>query len=352
MPDKELMLVPEGRDLAALFADSNGIDKLLAEIEKRARSVVADVSEPKGRKAIASMAFAVARTKTALDDAGKNLVAAEKVRLALIDAERKRVRDRLDTLKADVRRPLDEWEDAEKRRVAQLRARLDLFRDQPCGDSAYAKTWIAWAECIEIDDSYQEFIAEAAQLKDAALRNWRDYYSVTVSAELAEEQAERTRIAEAERLQRERDDRIAREATERAERAAKARAEEEQHRTEARIKAAEDAAKLKAAEYTAKLYAAEDAVRQAQIDAEKMAQAEIRRAAEEQAERQRIKEDRDRKEAADRARQAADAEHRKSIHSAILKGMMDQHPGITREMGIAVIKGIRDKAVPHVTINY
>jgi hypothetical protein len=332
MAEKELMIPVQGRDLGVLFADPTGIDKLLADIEKQALSVVADVAEAKGRKAIASMAFAVARTKTTLDDAGKNLVAAEKARLALIDAERKRVRDRLDTLKADVRRPLDEWEEAEKARVAGIQARLAQLRATPAGTAQEATTMIVWAETVDIDDSWQEFIAEAAQLKDAFIRNWRAYVIVTDAAEKAEAAAEAERIAEAERLQRERDERIAREATERAEREAKARAEEEQRRAEARIKAAEDAA------------------HQAKVDAAAEAAASIRRAAEAEAERQRRKEQQEREAEAERARIAADADHRRRIHGEIVAALQDA--GIARALAVAMVKHIAGGSVPHVTIQY
>jgi hypothetical protein len=49
-----------------------------------------------GREAIASMEYKVARSKTALDDGGKKLVADLKQIPKKIDAERKRVRDPLD----------------------------------------------------------------------------------------------------------------------------------------------------------------------------------------------------------------------------------------------------------------
>lgn len=119
------LMIAESKDLAAVFG-CGGIDPLLEEIEAKARSFVADASTTKGRKEIASMAFAVARTKTALDDAGKNLVAERKKVIGLVDAERKKARDRLDALRDEVRRPLDEWEQAEK--IGSRRWRRDWPR--------------------------------------------------------------------------------------------------------------------------------------------------------------------------------------------------------------------------------
>nr|MCU0808642.1 hypothetical protein [Candidatus Contendobacter sp.] len=229
----DLMIV-ETTDLARLYESSESIDRLLSDIRSKATSLVADVATTKGRKEIASMAFAISRTKTALDDAGKTLVAEQKKRLALVDAERKKVRDQLDALRNEVRRPLDDWEQAERDRVAALDARLAELSIPPSGSSADADQRLAWIESVAIDDSWQERIADAAQAKDAAITAWKAHRIVTAEAERVQaEAAERARI-EAERVQRERDERIAREAAERARIEAERRAEQARREQEAR----------------------------------------------------------------------------------------------------------------------
>ena len=75
------------------------------------------------------MAYKVARSKTALDEQGKELVGAIKKQSGEIDAERKRVRDELDALKDEVRKPLTDWENAEKERVAAQEAALAEIAD-------------------------------------------------------------------------------------------------------------------------------------------------------------------------------------------------------------------------------
>jgi hypothetical protein len=229
----DLMIV-ETTDLARLYESSESIDRLLSDIRAKATSLVADVATTKGRKEIASMAFAISRTKTALDDAGKTLVAEQKKRLALVDAERKKVRDQLDALRNEVRRPLDDWEQAERDRVAALDARLADLSFLPSGSSAFADQRLTWIESVAIDDSWQERVADAAKAKDAAITAWKAYRIVTAEAERAQaEAAERARI-EAERVQRERDERIAREAAERARIEAERRAEQARREQEAR----------------------------------------------------------------------------------------------------------------------
>jgi ABC-type Zn uptake system ZnuABC Zn-binding protein ZnuA len=92
------------------------------------------------------------RSKTYIDNAGKDLVAELKALPKQIDESRRVVRERLDALKDEVRRPLTEWE-AEQERIKaeeamnalhaealamneefdrQLAARLSLTTKWPC----------------------------------------------------------------------------------------------------------------------------------------------------------------------------------------------------------------------------
>ena len=115
-----------GTDLAiataitpAIFANPQSVDQVLAELERSVEAAKAtrDISTIEGRAAIASLAYKIARTKTGLDDMGKEVVADWKAKASMVDAERRRIRERCDALKDDFRQPLTEWEEAEKRVV-------------------------------------------------------------------------------------------------------------------------------------------------------------------------------------------------------------------------------------------
>lgn len=112
------LVVIEKQNAMAVFTTKEQLDPLIEKIEKEARSLVADVSTKKGRDAIASMAHKVARSKTYIDNAGKDLVTELKALPKQIDESRRIVRERLDALKDEVRRPLTEWE-AEQERIKQ-----------------------------------------------------------------------------------------------------------------------------------------------------------------------------------------------------------------------------------------
>ena len=106
-------------ELALVFAPG-GAETVIGFIEaKVAELPVPDVATATSRAALAALAYRVARTKTALDNLGKDFVATLKEKTKAVDIERKAIRDRLDALRDSVRRPLTDWEDAEKARIAE-----------------------------------------------------------------------------------------------------------------------------------------------------------------------------------------------------------------------------------------
>jgi hypothetical protein len=212
-------LIPlENPQPSALFIPG-GLESIVARIEADSRALVPDVKTVKGRSTIASLAAKVANAKTYLDGFGKDYTADLKRQTGAVDAERKAMRDRLDALKAEVRRPLDDWEKVEADRVADIRVRITQFGAVPdigtntSGDLSIA---IAAIDAIAVDDSFAEFRDDAQAAKEACL------YRLTQARDAAlhrEDEAARV-AAEAEaaraKAQQEREERIAREAAERA----------------------------------------------------------------------------------------------------------------------------------------
>ncbi|MFY0862602.1 hypothetical protein ACA369_25480, partial [Enterobacter kobei] len=162
---------------------------------KEARSLVPDVSTRKGRDAIASMAHKVARSKTYIDNAGKDLVAELKALPKQIDESRRIVRERLDALKDEVRRPLTEWE-AEQERIKAEEAMNAMH-----------------AEALEMNIRFdQELAAKFEADHEMALLMNKDF---------DRDREEQRRLAE--QAQRERDEQLKQEAAEQARRDAEAK---------------------------------------------------------------------------------------------------------------------------------
>jgi len=352
--ENQLAVVPPKETALQVFQAPNGLDPYLQQIRAEIDSFVPDVSTKKGRDAIASIAHKVARSKTALDNVGKELVAELKEIPKKIDAERKRMRDLLDAWKDEVRAPLNEWEQAEADRVAKhehgiahMKA-LAAFLEQ--ADSATIKVQLAELEEITIGDDWQEFEAEAHRVKAASVTALqvalvaREKHEAELAA-IAKFQAE-----QAEREQKEREERIAREAAEQAQREAEQRAQAEREaavRREAEAKAAADRRELElklAAERAERerveaQQRAEQAERDAEARADRAAAAERQRQADEQA----------RIEAEAKAREK-DKAHKASINRAALDAFIAG--GMPEECAKQAVTLIAKRLIPNVSIQY
>ncbi|MFI3409469.1 hypothetical protein [Citrobacter braakii] len=317
------LVVIEKSSAMAVFTNNEQLDPIIEKIEKEARSLVPDVTTKKGRDAIASMAHKVARSKTYIDNAGKDLVAELKALPKQIDESRRIVRERLDALKDEVRRPLTEWEAEQERIKAEEAARIKAEEDRKKFESDH----------------------EIALLMNDAF-----------DRELAEKKAEeeRQRIAHEEELKRQAAEQAKREAEEKAaaELAAAKKREEDaiaaKAQAELLAKQAQERAEQEAKDAAAKA----EAEKQAAIAAEQ-------RKAQEEADR--IKREAEQKEAArmaeekriadEKAKREADVKHRKAVGTEIVNALT-ANTSISREQAIEVLKALMDGLVPHTNINY
>jgi hypothetical protein len=283
----ELALLPARENAVQVFSAPNGLDPFLAKIRAEIDAFVPDISTKKGRDAIASMAYKVAKSKTALDGLGKELVVELKQIPALIDAERKRMRDTLDAWRDEVRKPVDDWE-AEQKAIEEKR-----LADEAEAERVRLAEIAARELQEQVDRDHELAIylyADYLREKEAAAKQ------AIIDAELAA------------KAQKEREEQIAREAAENArieaERAAAAeqqRIKDEAARQAAEAQAAIERAQREKAEAEAEAIrqqqAAEQAKAKAKADAEAAAKAAEERAEREkqaaiEAERQRVERER------------------------------------------------------------
>lgn len=289
---------------------------------------VPDLSTETGRKKIASLAYKVARTKTAIDDAGKKLNEEARARINAIDESRREIRQQLDTLKDEVRKPLSEWEAAEERREESSKAELQSIRDMGRVDfDDTAETVgekIKQLSAMVIDaDLHKELagVVDAAKaqalgsLNDAHARLLREEQERAELERLRAEAAERERL-EAEKREKEESERR-RAAAEKAEHdriAALQRQAEERARAEAEQKAKEEREATERAHAEAlatERRRAEEAERAAQADRDRIAREEAERAAAAQ------------READEQARRDADRAHRSKVMTAAKEAIME-----------------------------
>ena len=341
-----LAIVPTKETALEVYRADRGLDPYLAKIREEIDGFVPDVSTRKGRDAIASIAYKVAQSKTALDTVGKELVAELKAVPAKIDAERKRMRDLLDGWRDEVRKPLTEWEQAEADRIARHQGNIDYMKLRlECRDldSAELKANIATIEGTIIGEHWQEFEAEAHRVKAESLAALRD-----ALAKREKHEAELAAIAkfnaeQAEREQKERDERIAREAAEKAQREAEQRANAERDAAAKREADAKAAAERRELELTLQ---AERAERE-KVEAQQRAEAQAKAAA--AAERQRIADEQAKAERETKAREA-DKAHRRTVNRAALEAFTAG--GMPEACAKQAIELIAKGLIPGIAIRY
>lgn len=301
------------------------VTEIIAHVEKSAKQEAAqyEITTDKGRKALASVAYKVAKSKTFLDDLGKEMVEDWKAAAKKVDADRKLIRDSLDALKEEVRKPLTDWENAEKERVASREARITeirAFKAAIYNSTADVKNALDALNALAQFD-WMEFADTAQEAAAASLVALQEKLQSLLQAEAERAELEKLRLETAVREQKEREERIAREAA------------------EAATKAAEAAAKIAADKAEA-------------LRLEAVAQADrARRDAELAVQREREKIDAEKKaaEAAEQKR-AADIEHRKKINNEALQAFIAC--GLSEDAAKKAVLAIANGSIPNINIKY
>lgn len=307
----DLVEIP-AKDALAVFTTPNAIDPILARVKREIDQFKGEVRTPTGRKAVASIAYKVSQSKTALLAVGKKLADEQKEIPKKIDACRRKIEETLDGYRDEVRKPLTDWETAEKARsekhLAEIKniTLLGSYATTGAIKAPALRDALAIVQAVAIGPACEEFISEYAIAKETAIAalkpaiEAREKYEAE-QAELAKLRAESAARAEA--------DRIAKIAADAAEAAA---LEAERNKTaiaEAEKRAVEAAAKVKAEHVAA-------------IEAERAAT----------------------------AKREADTKHKRAINGAALAAFIEH--GIEDEVARSVIKLIVAKKIPAISINY
>ncbi|EFF3690660.1 hypothetical protein GC223_01305 [Escherichia coli] len=315
----ELAIIEIAPDLAPSIYVENGLDKFLEQIREGVKEVP-DLSTAKGRARIASLAAQVSRSKTAVEKPGRDYLKRLKEQPKVVEAELRRFVTECDHLRDEVRRPLTEWEDAEKARTEALQQRLVDLRAladviDSAGNylpSADIQARIHEAKSVVLDESWQERAAEAGVAKDSTIQQLEASLEVAQKREHEAAELERLRKEAEEKARLEREEAIRREAAEQAKRDAEAKAAAE--------KAEQEKNDAIAAERR----------RQEELEAARLA--EQKRIADEE------------------ARRAADKEHRRTINRQAIADLIES--GLSQEMAEKALIAIASGKVSAVSIKY
>jgi hypothetical protein len=315
--------------------DTSMLEPVLAIVRQHVEEFLPkrDLSTVAGRKEIASFAYKVAQSKTALEKIGKQVADDAKALPKKIDANRRYITETLEKWRDEVRKPLDDWEEAEKARLDRHASAIEGIRKAaqlPHGvTSQEVAERLQDVERTPIDtETCEEFLDDYRAAVDAAIPALRTALETTRRAE--------AQAAELEALRREKEER---DALERERLAAEAAAQKA--RDEERQRAAEEiAARERAAQ------AELEAANRRALEAERQAEETRRRAEEEERRRQEVEA---RQKAEDEAN-AADREHvaainREALEALVKAGVPQEH---AKTALVAIIKG----QVPRVSIRY
>lgn len=283
------------QDNAPAIFGHNSLSRFVELARASVIGEVPDLTTDKGRKRIASLAATVARSKTAVDGAGRAYLKKLKEMPKVIEAELRDFSTEMDALRDEVRKPLSEYEAAEVARKDAIEDAVQCILDLAAiGEDASANE----IECSLIDLKSMEIDAATYQerLEEAEVKRKHCIDTLTVAlakrqqyeaeqAELVEnrrkiaameEEArtkaaadkavedERQRVAQQQQAQRDEDSRKVREAEERAQRAEQGRLAVERQREQEQQQAAQREEQARLDEQRRQQAAADEIIRQQQ----------------------------------------------------------------------------------------
>ena len=352
-------------DNAPAIYVAGGLGQFFEAVKAEVTGEVPDLTTRKGRERIASLAATVSKSKKAVETPGRDYLKRLKEMPKAVEAELREWVTKMDNLRDATRKPLTDWEAAELARTdkhvdgIQSIKDMALFGDRPPA-SVVARV-ITDLEAIEINDAWEEFLAEAAQAKDQTLAKLRALHVERTQYETEQAELTRLRLEKEARDKKDNEERIAREAAEQATREAEARAQRERDTEAQRVRDEQVAAEKR--ENDLKLQAAEsdrraEQAKREQIEAEQRAEREKVAAAERQSaavERARLDEIARANAAADeilrqQQERQADLTHKSKILGEAKQALIGMN--ISEELAKAIVLKIARGEVPNVSIQF
>lgn len=343
-PSTDIIALVEATPVMVL-TDREKFSQFYDAIKRETDALDADVSTDKGRKAIASMAYRVARTKTAIDEAGKKLNEEARARINAVDESRREIRAQLDTLKDEVRRPLTEWEEAEEARQAECQQTITFLRESatigPEETAADLRERHGELAAMTFNpEAFDGYMPQITALHDLALSGLSAGADRLDQEERDRAELERLRAAEAERERIEQE----RAAAEEAERQRVAAEKAEQEREQRLREETAEAARKEAEAAAAREQEERDRRHQEELAAERQRAEQA-----EAAERARVAEEA--RQAEEQKRREADREHRGNVMRAAKEALMEVAE-IDEPTAKKIVLAIAANSIPAVSIKF
>lgn len=213
----EIEVIPANSDIVLavevspqiVLLDAEKFDQFYDRVKAETDTLVVDLTTKKGRDEVRAMAAKVTKSKTMIDKARLQLTAQWREQTKQVNAAGSEIEQRLTALADEVRRPLTDWEDAEKARIEACKADIAKFRTasvvtiEDTADTVRQRGKEIWDIVVD-PERFGDLAPEAQAAKDDTTAILK-----AALARLTKEEADR---AELEKLRAEREEAEAREA--------------------------------------------------------------------------------------------------------------------------------------------
>lgn len=373
--ETENQLVPTNTvNAIEVFSVENGLDPFIEQVKAALKGEEFDATTEAGRKKIGSYARKIGASKVALEKMALKLTEDWRDKTSKVNAEKKRMSEKMDAIRDELRKPLDEYNAREAARKEGHESAMETLKGimeamHETNDIEKLTDLREQSEALFTGREWEEFIDKATVQNVKNQEALRSKINERIKYEAEQKELEELRAAKAKKEAEEREEALKKQAAEEArieaEKAAEAekqRIADEQAKKDAeakaereRVEAEKVAAQKEAEEAEKRAQEAEKAKKDAEEKAKAEAEAAEKRqkeALEEQkkaqeAEAQRLLE----VEAAEKAAREADKEHRKAINNEaldafIVKGILNE--ATAKQVLTAIAKG----EIPHISIEY
>ena len=341
-----------------IFTEKTG-DSFIEKLEKEVADFqkTSDMSSKEGRKAIRSYSYELSQHKAPLKKAKLQITEEVRNTITALNLEENSLLDRIQELQDEVRKPLTDFENKEKKRIEVRRNRIEAMEtilvDANCGESIN-QAIDKLQELMNFKDDWGVFTKKAEDTFLKMSNFYKNMASVNLKREAEQAELEKLRKEKEEKEKKEREEQIIRETEEnirrvereKAEKVAK-EAEEQRYRLEAEKKAAEQA-KIDAENRIVEVAKRAREEKEHAKNRAKAVQEEAIRLERARAEAQR------QKEIDEEKARAQNLEHKTKIYKEIIAALL---PYINNNLEAtaktkAIIAGIAKGKIPYISIRF
>jgi colicin import membrane protein len=218
-------------DNAPSIYTEKGLKPFIRLVRDELSTHVPDLSTDKGRKEVASLAFKVSKSKSAIEKVGREYLKKLKEQPKIVEAELRDFIKEMDKLRDETRKPLTEWEEEQAKIKAEEEARISA-------EKLAAQIEIDHEIALLLDEKYTQ---EKERVKAEQVQKQQEYEAKLKAEAAAQAEKEKAEAIEREKAAQARAIRAEQLAKQQAEAAEKSRIESEARAKQAVIDAAEKA---------------------------------------------------------------------------------------------------------------